>query len=35
VTDGELLKGVRFQAGGKVTQNLVMRSHSGTVRITA
>jgi fructose-1,6-bisphosphatase II len=33
VTDGELLKGVRFHAGGAVTQSLVMRSHSGTVRM--
>ena len=32
-TDGELLKGVRFHAGGAVTQSLVMRSHSGTVRM--
>jgi fructose-1,6-bisphosphatase II len=33
VTDGELLKGVRFHAGGAITQSLVMRSHSGTVRM--
>jgi fructose-1,6-bisphosphatase II len=33
VTDGELLKGVRFHAGGATTQSLVMRSHSGTVRL--
>jgi fructose-1,6-bisphosphatase II len=33
VTDSELLKGVRFHAGGAVTQSLVMRSHSGTVRM--
>ncbi len=33
VTDGELLKGVRFHAGGATTQSLVMRSRSGTVRL--
>ena len=33
VTDGELLKGVRFHAGGATTQSLVMRSRSGTVRM--
>ena len=33
VTDDELLKGVRFHAGGAVTQSLVMRSHLGTVRM--
>jgi len=33
VTDGELLKGVRFHAGGATTQSLVMRSLSGTVRL--
>ena len=33
VTDGELLKGVRFFPGGASTQSLVMRSHSGTVRL--
>jgi len=33
VTDGELLKGVQFHAGGAITQSLVMRSHSGTVRM--
>ena len=32
VTDGELLKGVRFQPGGATTQTLVMRSKSGTIR---
>jgi fructose-1,6-bisphosphatase II len=32
VTDGELLKGVRFHPGGASTQTLVMRSKSGTVR---
>ncbi len=33
MTDGELLKGVRLDAGGAVTQSLIMRSHSGTVRM--
>ncbi len=33
VTDGELLKGVRFQPGVVHTQSLVMRSRSGTVRL--
>ncbi len=33
VTDGELLQGVRYPGGGKaVTESLVMRSRSGTVR---
>jgi fructose-1,6-bisphosphatase II len=32
VTDGELLKGVRFHAAGATTQTLIMRSKSGTVR---
>ena len=29
---GELLRGVRFHAGGATTQSLVMRSRSGTIR---
>ena len=33
VTDGELLRGVRFDARGARTQSLVMRSLSGTVRL--
>jgi fructose-1,6-bisphosphatase II len=33
VTDGELLRGVRFDAKGATTQSLVMRSRSGTVRL--
>ena len=33
VTDGELLKGVRFEPGMVHTQSLVMRSKSGTVRL--
>jgi fructose-1,6-bisphosphatase II len=32
VTDGDLLKGVRFFGGGCTTQSIVMRSRSGTVR---
>ncbi len=32
ITDGELLNGVRFSSRGAVTQSLVMRSRSGTVR---
>jgi len=33
VTDGHLLRGVRFDARGAHTQSLVMRSRSGTVRL--
>jgi fructose-1,6-bisphosphatase II len=32
VTDGDLLRGVRYFGGGARTQSLVMRSKSGTVR---
>ena len=32
VTDGDLLRGVRYRSGGARTQSLVMRSRSGTVR---
>ena len=32
VTDGELLRGVRFFAGGARTHSIVMRSKSGTIR---
>ena len=32
ITDGELLKGVRYYAGGATTHSLVMRSRSGTIR---
>ena len=36
ITDGELLRGVRYDRNGAVTESLVMRSKSGTVRrITA
>jgi fructose-1,6-bisphosphatase II len=33
LTDGQLLRGVRFDAHGARTQSLVMRSRSGTVRV--
>ncbi|KXP03885.1 class II fructose-bisphosphatase [Tsukamurella pseudospumae] len=33
VTDGDLLRGVRYRADGATTQSIVMRSRSGTVRI--
>lgn len=33
ITDGELLRGVRYSARGARTQSLVMRGHSGTIRI--
>ena len=33
ITDGELLRGVRYRSGGCTTQSLVMRSRSGTIRI--
>ena len=33
VTDGELLRGVRYDGKGASTQSLVMRSRSGTVRL--
>ena len=32
ITDGELLRGVRYRADGCYTQSLVMRSKSGTIR---
>jgi fructose-1,6-bisphosphatase II len=32
VTDGELLKGVRYRGGSATTHSLVMRSRSGTIR---
>lgn len=32
ITNGELLRGVRFDGGGAWTESLVMRSRSGTVR---
>lgn len=36
ITDGELMKGVRYRGNGATTESLVMRSRSGTVRkITA
>jgi fructose-1,6-bisphosphatase II len=33
VTDGDLLRGVHYDARGATTQSLVMRSRSGTVRL--
>jgi fructose-1,6-bisphosphatase II len=33
VTDGELLRGVRYRAGGVRTHSIVMRSRSGTIRL--
>ncbi len=32
ITDGELLRGIRYRGGGCTTQSLVMRSKSGTIR---
>lgn len=32
ITDGELLRGIRYRAGGATTHSLVMRSKSGTIR---
>ena len=32
ITDGELVRGVRYRAGGALTESLVMRSKSGTIR---
>ena len=33
ITDGELLRGVRYRAGGAQTESIVMRSKSGTIRL--
>jgi fructose-1,6-bisphosphatase II len=33
VTDGDLVRGVRYTGGGAHTQSIVMRSKSGTVRM--
>jgi fructose-1,6-bisphosphatase II len=33
ITDGDLLRGVYYRAGGCTTQSIVMRSKSGTVRM--
>jgi fructose-1,6-bisphosphatase II len=33
ITDGELVKGVRYQRASAITQSIVMRSRSGTVRV--
>jgi fructose-1,6-bisphosphatase II len=32
ITDGDLMRGVRYAAGGATTHSLVMRSRSGTIR---
>jgi len=32
ITDGELVRGVRYRGGGATTESLVMRSRSGTIR---
>lgn len=32
ITDGELLRGIRFTSEGAISDSLVMRSKSGTVR---
>jgi fructose-1,6-bisphosphatase II len=32
ITDGELVRGVRYRGGGCTTESLVMRSKSGTIR---
>ncbi len=32
ITDGELMRGVRYRSGGASTHSLVMRSRSGTIR---
>ena len=32
ITDGELMSGVRYRAGGAATHSLVMRARSGTIR---
>jgi fructose-1,6-bisphosphatase II len=32
ITDGELMRGVHYRAGGATTDSLVMRSRSGTIR---
>ncbi|MBB3663795.1 MULTISPECIES: class II fructose-bisphosphatase [Prauserella salsuginis group] len=33
ITDGDLLRGVHYRAGGATTESIVMRSKSGTVRL--
>ena len=32
ITDGELMRGVRYRGGAATTHSLVMRSRSGTIR---
>ena len=33
VTDGDLIKGVKYRGDNAITQSIVMRSRSGTVRV--
>ncbi len=33
ITDGALLRGVRFSPEGATTESIVMRAYSGTVRL--
>jgi fructose-1,6-bisphosphatase II len=33
LTDGDLVKGVRYREDDAITQSIVMRSRSGTVRV--
>jgi fructose-1,6-bisphosphatase II len=33
ITDGDLVKGVRYRRGNAITESIVMRSRSGTVRV--
>jgi fructose-1,6-bisphosphatase II len=33
ITSGDLVRGVRYRAGGAYTQSIVMRSKSGTIRV--
>ncbi|HEX2241290.1 MAG TPA: class II fructose-bisphosphatase [Actinomycetota bacterium] len=33
ITEGDLLRGVRYRGDGAITQSMVMRSRSGTVRV--
>ena len=33
ISDGDLLQGVRYRGDGATTQSIMMRSHSGTVRL--
>ena len=33
ITDGVIVKGVRYKGGGCTTQSICMRSKSGTIRV--